>query len=131
MPNKRPVKKESDVDFEIQFFEGVLKQNPDFIEALIALGDLYTKKGLIDKGLEVDEKLSRLRPEDPLVFYNLACSYSLVKEVEKSIEAIKTAINNGYGDFEFIEQDKDLDNIRNDERFQQVLTRFKPQKPNI
>ncbi len=130
MPNKRPVKRDSDVDFEILFFEGVLKQNPDFIEALIALGDLYTKKGLIDKGLEVDEKLSRLRPEDPLVFYNLACSYSLVKEVEKSIEAIKTAINNGYGDFDYLEQDKDLDNIRQDERFQQCLSRLKPQKPN-
>ena len=60
------------LDFEIQFYEGVLEKNNDFTQALIVLGDLYTRKGLYEKGLMIDKRLAFLKPEDPIVFYNLA-----------------------------------------------------------
>ncbi len=117
----------NDIDFEIQFYEGILKKNPDFVEALNALGGLYTKKGLYEKGLRVDERLVQLKPEDPFGFYNLSCSYSLLNNVEQSFGSIKKAIDSGYCNFKYLEQDSDLLNLRRDSRFQQYYLRIKEQ----
>ena len=40
--------KQDDTDFEIRFYESLLEKKPDFIEALAALGDLYTHKGFYE-----------------------------------------------------------------------------------
>jgi len=114
-----------DIDFEIQFYEGIIKRKPDFADALSALGDLYTKKGLYKKGMGIDERLSLIRPDDPIVFYNLACSYSLLNETDKAFRSIKRAIRCGYDDFDYLEEDKDLLNIRKDSRFKKYFLRVR------
>lgn len=119
-----------DVAFEISFYNGLIQKNPDFIEALVALGDLYTRAGMYREGLKIDEKLVQLKPDDPVVLYNLACSYSLLKDIDKAFRAFKKAINCGYLDFEHLEQDADLDNLRKDRRFQQYLARIKEKIPS-
>jgi tetratricopeptide (TPR) repeat protein len=116
---------QNDIDFEIQFYEGILKKRGDFLQALVALGDLYTKKGLYEKGLMIDQRLSRLKSDDPIVLYNLACSYSLVNKVDEAYEAIKRAIRCGYDDFSYLEQDSDLANLQKDSRFQRYFSKFK------
>ena len=112
-------------DFEIKFYEGILKNSPDFIEALIALGDLYTKKGFYKKGLKIDLRLARLRPEDSIVFYNLACDYSLLNQTSKALEVLKKAISLGYDDLNYLKKDKDLENLKRDERFEKFLSLLK------
>ena len=128
MPSSKIIKKQDDIDFEIRFIEGVLKENPNFVEGLTILGDLYTKKGLYEKGLEVDEKLARLCPDDSLVHYNLACSYSLVQNIEKSLETIKRAVALGYSDFDYLKADHDLVNLRQDSRFQEFFLKLQASK---
>jgi len=132
MPTK--AKKEK-LQFEISFYEGVLKNTPLFIEALIALGDLYTRVGSYEKGLEIDKKLSRLRSDDPIILYNLSCSYSLVNDVDRAYYFIKKAIKYGYCDFAHMERDHDLDNLRKDSRFRRYYSRLKnkndPSKKNL
>ena len=118
-------KEDNDIEFEIRFLEGILKHNPNYIEGLVILGDFYTKQGLYEKGLIVDEKLSILQPQDPFVHYNLACSYSLVKDVSKALRSVKKAIRCGYNNFEYLEQDTDLTNLREDLRFQDYYARLK------
>lgn len=117
--------KQEDLDFEISFFEKILKTNPDFVEALIALGDNYTKRGRYEEGLKIDQRLAQLRADDPLVHYNLACSYSLLKMPDQSLEALKKAIQLGYRDFSFMQKDPDLDFIRKDPRFKEILSALK------
>lgn len=116
--------KEKSIDFEIRFCEGILKRSPTFVQALSMLGDLYTKKGRFQSGLMIDEQLSRLKPDDPIVFYNLACSYSLTTEIDKAFWAIKKAIKFGYDDFSHLETDKDIENLRKDSRFQRYYRRI-------
>lgn len=120
--------KEYDADFEIQFYEGLIKKKPDFAEALTALGDLYTQKGYYEKGLTIDRKLSILRPEDPNVLYNLACSYSLVNNIEAALTTLQRAIASGYNDFVYLQQDSDLENLRRDIRFEHFLAKAKNKK---
>ena len=125
MTGKKDIEKQDGMDFEIKFFEAVLQKRPHFIEALVALGDLYTKKGLYEKGLTVDEKLTKLRPHDPVILYNLACSHSLLNDIEKSLKTIKLAIELGYDDFEYLEYDSDLKNLRQDSRFQEFFYKIR------
>jgi tetratricopeptide (TPR) repeat protein len=106
------------VEFEIRFYEQILERTPDFVEALPAIGALYTRAGRYDEGLEVDKRLARLRPDDANVLYNLACSYSLLGLVEQSFEVLKRALTLGYDNLELLETDDDLKNLRTDERFQ-------------
>ncbi len=118
-------KREDDLDFQIRFYEDILKDKPDFIEALIAIGDLYTQRGMVEKGLDVDLRLSRLRPDDDGVLYNLACSYSLMREIDKAFGAMKLALECGYDDLNYLEVDDDLEHLRKDERFQEYFDRFR------
>jgi len=122
VPKKPP---KEDLDFQMAFFEGVLRRRPDYVDALIALGEIYTKKGLYRKGLRVDKKLSRLRPDNPIVYYNLACSLSLLGDLSKSFEAIERAITLGYEDIAFMCKDPDLSNLRQDERFGELVEKAK------
>ncbi|MCB9771701.1 MAG: hypothetical protein H6754_04065 [Candidatus Omnitrophica bacterium] len=121
-------KRSDDTDFEIRFYEDILREKPDFIEVLIAIGDLYTKKGLTEKGLDADLRLSRLRPDDAMVLYNLACSYSLMQDVDKAFGAIKLALECGYDDLNYLEVDDDLEHLRKDERFQEYFSRIRREK---
>jgi tetratricopeptide (TPR) repeat protein len=109
-----------DLDFEIKFFEGIAQHDPDFIEALQILGDAYTKTGQWEKGLKIDERLARLCPDNSLVFYNLACSYSLLKQVEEAFAALREAVKLGYSDARWLTKDPDLDNLRQDNRFEKI-----------
>ena len=126
-----PKKEKEDLDFGIQFYEGILKDSPNFIETLMALGDLYTKKGLYQKGLEIDLRLTKLRPDNAVVFYNLACSHALLRNIPSALRAIRTAIDLGYEDIEYIDQDPDLENLRQDQQFLEYLDEIrKKQKPS-
>ncbi len=114
---------QENIDFEISFYEKLLKEHPDFVDALVALGDAYTKKGRYKEGLKVDQKLAKLKPDDAAVHYNLACSYSLLKKSPLCLEALEKAIHLGYRDFAFMEKDPDLEFIRKDPGYKKLLSK--------
>ena len=111
-----------DLDFEIAFFEAVVDGSPYFIEALMALGDSYTKKGFYQKGLEIDLRLDQLRREDPHILYNLACSYSLLHHLDQALDTIKSAVRYGYDHLEYLQYDSDLANLHRDSRYQEFIS---------
>ena len=113
-------REKQELDVEISFLEGLAKRDPQYVEALQLLGDDYTKRGRFPEGLAIDEHLSRLLPEDSMVFYNLACSFSLTDRVDDSISALKKAVQLGYDDTKWIDEDPDLNKIRSDPRFEQI-----------
>lgn len=112
---------EEDLDFEIDFFEKVLTDNPDYTEALIQLGSAYAKKGLLNKSLVIDKKLIGLQPNDPFAYYNLSCNYSLMGKKKLALDALEKAVNLGYYDYDHLKNDPDLDNIRRSLRFRKIL----------
>ena len=115
-------------DLEIEFYEGILKQRPNYINVLISLADAYTKKGFYDKGLVLDSRIVKLRPKDPYANYNLACSLSLLGQLDKSLEVLKKAIFFGYDDFEYMMKDADLENLRKFPRFKDFYKKLEKSK---
>ncbi len=120
-PRKRPTRQElRDLDQEILFLEGIIRRDESYVEALQILGDDYTSRGRYAEGLKIDERLSKLRPEDSLVHYNLACSYSLMEHLDQALESLETALNLGYRDFKWMSQDPDLENLREHAAYKKI-----------
>ena len=97
-----------DLDVKITFMEGVVRRDPQYVEALQILGDHYTQRGKYDHSLKVDQQLSQLEPRNPLVYYNLACSYSLNRDFVLAAAALEKALTLGYRDFKWLARDPDL-----------------------
>lgn len=131
--HKKPVRgpgshPKDDLPFEIEFFEGVVRRDPECADALRILGDAYTKTGRWRNGLKVDKKLARLCPNDPVVFYNLTCSYALLNHVDDAITALKKAVSLGYDDAGWLKKDPDLANLRHDPRFLRIAAELAQNK---
>lgn len=117
-----------DLDTKIAFIEGLVRRDPDYVDALQILGDHYTQRGRITEGLKVDERLARLEPENPLVFYNLACSYSLAEEFDRAVAALEKAVQLGYRDFVWLAKDPDLKKLRAQPVFNEVKAKIRQLK---
>jgi tetratricopeptide (TPR) repeat protein len=137
MPEKSSARKKmkrresKDLDVKIQFMEGIVRRDPQYIEALQLLGDHYTQRGKFEQGLKVDEQLSRLEPRNPLVFYNLACSYSLIGEVDLAANALDKALALGYRDFKWLAKDPDLRALRKHPLFRNIEAKIRKMNVKI
>ena len=117
-----------DLDTRIDFMEGLIRRDPNYVEALQLLGDHYTQRGRLQEGLKVDERLARLQPEDPLVFYNLACSYSLTEQFDRATLALERALQLGYRDFTWLARDPDLKKLRQQPAFNEIKAKIRQMK---
>jgi tetratricopeptide (TPR) repeat protein len=115
---------QNQLEFELEFFGGVLERSPDYVDVLRIMGNLLTLKGRFAEGLQIDRRLVQLRPNDPLAHYNLACSYALLKRLDQSLRTLRRAVELGYRDFRYMKEDHDLEAIRHDPRFRQLLREF-------
>lgn len=116
------------LNFEIRFYEKLVKGKRDFVDALIPLAEAYTKKGWYDKGLKIDQRLSRLLKDDDVVHYNLACSLALMGQEKKALAALKKAVRLGYDDFRHMKRDPDLKALQQHPEFVKLFKRKKKPK---
>lgn len=91
---------------------------------LVSLGHIYSRLKKHRKGLETDQILVNLYPEDPCFYYNLACSHSLLGQVDEAIRILGHALELGYDNFKGLQDDPDLDNLREDPRYEDLLGEF-------
>ncbi|HEV3238544.1 MAG TPA: hypothetical protein VGZ25_16275 [Gemmataceae bacterium] len=115
---------QSQIDFEMTFYDGILQRRQDYVDVLRVMGNLLTLKGRYADGLAIDKRLVHLRPRDPLAHYNLACSYALLKRPDLSLKTLRRAVELGYRDFRYMREDRDLESVRRDPRFRQLLREY-------
>ncbi len=115
---------QSQLDFEIDFFGGICERRPEYVDVLRVMGNNLTLKGRFSQGLVIDKRLVQLRPNDPLAHYNLACSYALLKRADHALRTLRRAVELGYRDFRYMREDHDLDSVRQDPRFRQLLREY-------
>jgi tetratricopeptide (TPR) repeat protein len=134
MPEKKNARKklsrveQRDLDTKIEFIEGLVRRDPNYVDALQILGDHYTQRGRINEGLKVDQRLASLEPANPLVFYNLACSYSLAGEIDQAASALEKSLELGYRDFDWLARDPDLKTLRVHEAFKDLKAKIRQLK---
>lgn len=116
-----------DPEFEIRFFESVLRRDAGYAMVVEILGGLYTRTGRIAQGLKMDRKLVKLQPANPTAHYNLACSLALAKRKSDALRVLRHAVQLGYRDFDWMQQDPDLEPLKQHPEFQSLLETLKPQ----
>lgn len=123
--NKLSPRKRRELDLKISFMEGLVRRDPGYVEALQLLGDHYTQRGRVAESLKVDRRISRLEPDNPLAFYNLACSLTLNDQCSRAVVALTRAIQLGFRNFRWLTRDPDLRKLRKHPGFKQIEAQMK------
>ncbi len=116
--------KQSQIDFELDFFGQILDRHPLFFEALRVHSSNLVARRRYQESLQVERRIIQLRPKDALAHYNLACSYAVLTQPDLALSTLRKALEYGYRDFRYIRQDRDLDPLRKDPRFKKLLREF-------
>jgi len=82
-----------------------------------------------DKALELLLNINKEFPGDPTVLYNTACVYSLQNKRSESLSYLDKAVRAGWYDWKFIDQDKDLENIRGEDGFKEIRNGLEKKYP--
>lgn len=102
-----------------------LEFNPDDSRALYLGAAAFIVANETEKALAWIEKAISLKPDEITVLYNAACTYSLLNKTDEALNYFERAIETGYASRNWIENDSDLDNIRNHPRFKSSLNKIK------
>ncbi len=122
-----PKRSNYDPQFEIGFYESVLRRQRNYTTVIELLAGLYTKQGRLADGLRMDRRLVKLQPENATAHYNLACSLALTKRNGAALRALRQAVELGYRDADWMQQDPDLDTLKDQPEFLNLLEQLKPQ----
>lgn len=112
-------------DGACQSYELAISHNPTAAKFLLAfVGLCFQRLGLYQRALRSYEEGLRLNPDAKEIHYGLACTYSLMNEPARALPHLEQAIRQGYVDRGYIGKDGDLDNIRNEPRFKELMSRL-------
>ena len=81
--------------------------------------------GLRDKTRDLAGRALKARPDAFATYYNVACAYSILGDIDDALEMLDHAVQHGRGNLEWIEHDPDFDNLRSDSRFDVILDRIR------
>lgn len=121
---KRQLAAQSQLDFDLEFYEGILHRAPRYVDVLRRQGELLNRKGLHERAVLVDRRLVELLPDDCVVQYNLACSLAMIGQREEAIESLRKALERGYRDIDYLHADGDLDALRGEPAFERLLQEY-------
>jgi len=98
-----------------------LKRYPDDERALYLGAGCLATMGQTAKAREWAKRAVAMEPEDSAVLYNVACVYAQLGLKDSAIDCLTQAIQAGFGHWEWIEHDSDLDPLRDHPRFTKLI----------
>jgi TolB-like protein/Flp pilus assembly protein TadD/predicted Ser/Thr protein kinase len=98
-----------------------LAKNPDDARAHMYHAIHLAAVNKNEEAIAEGKKALELNPGDSLMMYNAACLYARLGDNHLSIETLKNAIAAGQEDFEWIKRDSDLDSIRNEPEYIELM----------
>ncbi|MGA2503057.1 MAG: tetratricopeptide repeat protein [Anaerolineales bacterium] len=104
----------------IQAFQFVLRKNPDYVLAHSALAGVYHRMGLENKANHhISIALPKMNNEST---YNRACFYVICGDHDLAFEFLRLALTNRETTIDWIKSDPDLDPIRADQRYVELIS---------
>jgi hypothetical protein len=113
-----------------QQMEEFITQKGDGFEAAYEKKDVKSYNALLSDYLSIYEKLSidEKKQQSYLlanIYYNFTCIFSLINNKPSALTYLKKAIDAGYNDYGHVQNDSDLDNIRNEKEFVELNKKLK------
>lgn len=106
-------------------FRRITKRDEDQAQAWFLLGYCLHAEGKLDEAIEVHKRAAQFEPVAMSATYNLACAYALKSDAQRALTALQRAIDLGFDNVDQIEQDTDLDSLRDKESFRSLLQTIK------
>jgi serine/threonine protein kinase/Tfp pilus assembly protein PilF len=104
----------------LKLMEDRLELNPDDARAANLAAAFLARLGDLSKAVEYADRSLAIDPEDPMLLYNVACTYVALKRYDDAMNCLERAVDKGFGHKEWIDHDPDLDPIRENLRFQAI-----------
>ena len=113
-----------------QQMEEFIKQKADGFNTSYEKKDVKTFNALLSEYLLIYDKLVGDEKKQYAyllgnIYYNLTCIYSLSNDKTSALNFLKKAIDLGYNDYRHVQNDTDLDNIRNEKEFAELNKKLK------
>ena len=105
----------------IQTLESLILVHPEDARAHLFLAVNLAEIGNTNKAKDEAKKALDINPTDPLMQYNASCFYSQMGDKKLAIESLRNAFMAGYQDYEWVKRDTDLENIRKEPEFIELM----------
>ena len=102
--------------------ENHLELHPDDSRALYFGANALAQLGNRAKSMEWAERALEREGEEPQVLYNVACVFALLGEADKAVDCLEKSVTQGWGQREWMAHDPDLAPVRDNPRFQSLIT---------
>jgi TolB-like protein/Flp pilus assembly protein TadD len=116
-------KAEADVASEqlLALLPNYLLQNPDDSRARMYYAITLAERGRKDEAIREGAAALELSPGDPMMLYNCACLYARLGETGRAVDTLRQAMSGGYENFGWMKHDPDLDSLREDPGFIELM----------
>lgn len=105
-------------------YRKVLEVVPDHTKATFQLGYALHMDGKIDQAIRWHRRAAESDEYRALANYNLGCVYAMKGENDKAFKYLYKALDAGFLAPRHVRQDSDLDNIRDDKRYERYLKKL-------
>ena len=107
----------------MELLPNYLLQNPDDSRARMVYATCLASFGRKDEAVTEGAKALELSPGDPVMLYNGGCLYAQLGDVARAIATLKQAIAAGYWNVGWMQHDPDLDPLRGEPEFVELMQR--------
>ncbi len=104
-------------------YEAIVAKDEKNGMAWFRLGYSLHSMGKFEEAIPAFQRADAVGFAPQLSKYNIACGYSMTKDKDKAFEALDKLVQSGYGQVAQLKSDTDFDNLREDPRFNEVLTK--------
>jgi tetratricopeptide (TPR) repeat protein len=103
-------------------FEQASQAMPDDFQIRLAMGWCYKRLGRLEEAIDALEQALANSPGEAILYYNLACYYSLAGEKQKAFARLARALEID-GDYrDLVGDEPDFDPVRDDPEFQRLTS---------
>jgi len=75
------------------------------------------EEGNYEEAIDILHQSLERNGQEPKAHYNLACYYSMLNKTDLAFQHLSRAVENGYSNYERIQEEPELENVRNIEKF--------------
>jgi len=109
-----------------KYLRRAVEIDPGYALGHYDLGVFFSRrKGKKEESLAAFGRALKNDPDMAQAYYGIACTHILVQEKEMALKYLEKALQEGFDDFDWIEEDSDWDGLRSDAEFRRLVAKYR------